>query len=421
DSDLENLNVIHVAGTKGKGSTCAFTRSFLDAQSKRTGYPRKIGLYTSPHLRCVQERIQINFEPLSEDLFTKYVFEVWDNLTSNASSKPRYLQLLMLVAVHAFVREGVDVAIFETHNGGEYDATNIFSRPVATGISTIGMDHIEQLGPSIENIAWHKAGIFKSGAPAFSAPQVPRVAEVLKRRASEKDVMLNFVNVYPALPASAPALKPNVQRINASVALALTSAFLKNKALVACQDLTAQDISVGIEQFFWLGRFQQMTRGSHQWFLDGAHNQLSVQNAAQWFAEVAVKNNGRSPTHVLIFSHISERDGAALLRCIANTLQMHDTAVEHLIISTYKQTVDGVSDAYRCFRQPNQQFSTGMQKEYMDAWKSILPQTQATFESTIEGAINLARSLDQGTGMQILVTGSQHLVGGALRLLESHS
>ena len=195
----------------------------------------------------------------------------------------------MLVAVHAFVREGVDVAIFETHNGGEYDATNIFSRPVATGISTIGMDHIEQLGPSMENIAWHKAGIFKSGAPAFSAPQVPRVAEVLKRRASEKDVVLNFVVVYPALTASAPALKPNVQRINASVALALTSAFLKNKALLACQDLTAQDISVGIEQFFWLGRFQQITQGSHQWFLDGAHNELSVQNAAQWFAEVAVK------------------------------------------------------------------------------------------------------------------------------------
>ena len=118
---------------------------------------------------------------------------------------------------------------------------------------------------------------------------------------------------------------------------------------------------------------------------------------------------------------------------------MHDTAIEHLIISTYKQTLDGVTDACefstsiyerfvliitcldRCFRQPNQQFSTDMQKGYMDAWKSILPQTQTTFESTIEGAINLVRSLDQGTGMQILVIGSQHLVGGALRLLEPHS
>ena len=259
------------------------------AHGDRTGYPKKIGLYTSPHLKRVQERIQINCKPISEDLFAKYVFEVWDNLKSNTLPKPRYLQLLMLVSIHTFIRENVDAAIYETHNGGEYDATNIFLKPIVTGITTIGMDHVEQLGPSIDNIAWHKAGILKSGRPAFSTPQEPPAAAVLERRAKEKDVLLKYADADPLLPVTAPALRPRVQRTNASLALALTRSFLNEKAPAACRDITEQDINLGVQQFFWIGRFQHITQGRHQWFLDGAHNELSVRNAANWFAEVAVQ------------------------------------------------------------------------------------------------------------------------------------
>jgi folylpolyglutamate synthase len=120
---------------------------------------------------------------------------------------------------------GVDVAIYETHSGGEYDATNVIQKPIVTGITTIGMDHVEQLGPSIENIAWHKSGIFKPGSPAFSTLQESAAAEVLKDRAAKKGVTLDFVNVSPLLPTNARALKPEVQRTNSSLALALVSAF----------------------------------------------------------------------------------------------------------------------------------------------------------------------------------------------------
>jgi len=241
-------------------------------------------------LKHVQERIQINRKPISEELFTKYLFEVWDNITSRSLPKPRYLQLLMLVSVHTFIEENVDFAIYETHNGGEYDATNVFVRPVVTGISTIGMDHVKQLGPSIENIAWHKAGIFKSGRPAFSSPQEPLAAAMLERRANERDVVLEYVSVDPLLPVNASALRPRVQRTNASLALALTRAFLSETSPVPCSDLTGEDIGVGIQQFFWLGRFQQVTQGRQQWFLDGAHNELSVKNAAEWFADMVVQD-----------------------------------------------------------------------------------------------------------------------------------
>ena len=275
-----------MAGTKGKGSTCAFVNSFLKAHGERTGFPQKIGFYTSPHLKYVRERIQIDSEPMSENLFSKYVFEVWDGL-SQSTSKPRYLQLLMLVSVHAFIRERVDVAIYETHNGGEYDATNVIQKPIVTGITTIGIDHVEQLGPSIENIAWHKAGIFKYGSPAFSTSQAPEVATVLQRRGREKDVALKFVDVNPILPLDANALKPEVQTKNSSLAIALADAFLKAKAPEKHRNLISHDVRRGVEQFSWPGRYHRIVNENYQWFLDGAHNELSVQKAAQWFAETA--------------------------------------------------------------------------------------------------------------------------------------
>lgn len=118
----------------------------------------------------------------------------------------------MLVSTHTFIREGVDVAIYETHIGGEYDSNNVFQNPVVSGITTIGMDHIEQLGPTIENIAWHKAGIFKSGSPAFSSDQEPAAAAVLQCRAAEKRAELKFIPIDPTLPTNAHALKPEVQK-----------------------------------------------------------------------------------------------------------------------------------------------------------------------------------------------------------------
>ena len=281
---------MHLSGTKGKGSTCAFVSSFLRAHGERTGFPCKIGLYTSPHLKYVQERVQINSVPVSEKLFAKYVFEVWDRLSSYDAAKPRYLQLLMLVSVHAFIEEGVDAAIYETHNGGEYDATNMITKPVVTGISTIGLDHVEQLGPTIGNIAWHKAGIFKTASPAFSTAQELEATRMLESRAREKGVDLNFVmDLDPALPESALTLKPGVQNTNASLALALTNAFLKLRGPRSSAALSTSDIARGVKHFFWLGRFQQIVQGKYVWFLDGAHNELSVQKAAEWFADVLLE------------------------------------------------------------------------------------------------------------------------------------
>src|SRR5690606_23767555 len=105
--------------------------------------------------------------------------------------KPRFLQLLALVAVHTFIREKMDATIIETHHGGEYDTTNFVQRPIVTGITSLGLDHVVQLGSGIESIAWHKAGIFKPGTTALSVPQDPAAIPVLKARAAEKGIQLS--------------------------------------------------------------------------------------------------------------------------------------------------------------------------------------------------------------------------------------
>lgn len=192
-------------------------------------FPRRTGLYTSPHLLQVNERIRINFEPIDKARFAKYVFEVRDCLNSKDNNRtPHFLQLLTLVSLHTFLQESVEVAIYETHHGGEFDSTNVIENPVVTAITSIGMDHINDLGPTLENIAWHKAGIFKQGVAAFSVPQEPSVSAILQRRSVEKGNTLKIVGKDLNLPRCAFDSSP--QHLNCSLARAVSDEFLRLKA-----------------------------------------------------------------------------------------------------------------------------------------------------------------------------------------------
>ncbi|KAF2840523.1 folylpolyglutamate synthase [Patellaria atrata CBS 101060] len=341
DKDISRLNIIHVAGTKGKGSTCAFAESFLRAHGQRTGFPQKTGMYTSPHLLSPEERIRINFQPISRDLLTKYFFEVYETLKEKSPPEefgrvPRYLQLWALVSFHTFLRERIDVAIVETHHGGEYDATNFIQHPAATVIAKLGMDHIAQLGPTIENIAWHKAGIFKPGAPAFSTFQAPSLAKVLETRAREKGVQLKFVSDETDLPDDTLKLTSHVQRQNAALALAAVESVLDRRGL----KLTRDDVEVGAQQFSWPGRFQIINDDAQKWFLDGAHNDISVREAARWFADahILLSREHNPALRVLIWSQISDqRESLEVLEILARTLKEYNVPIQHVIFSTYNE------------------------------------------------------------------------------------
>lgn len=201
---------------------------------------------------------------------------------------PRHFQLLALVSMHAFISEGVEAVVYETHHGGEYDATNVIAKPIVTIVTSLGMDHVRQLGPGIENIAWHKAGIFKQGADAFSAEQDEIPAKVLRERAEERKVSLEFVQDDEVLEGEeADQLKPDIQRRNCALALTAVKRFLKRTAPAKAGPILQEDIRQGIEGFSWPGRFQLIEDGSKKWYLEGAHNEMSITKAAEWFTELA--------------------------------------------------------------------------------------------------------------------------------------
>lgn len=288
--------MVHVAGTKGKGSTCAFVNSILREHQQSIGTPYRIGLYTSPHLVTVRERIQINSAPISEELFAKYLFEVWDALEASAmkegldpAHKPTYFRFLTLMAYHVFMREGVDAAVIEVGVGGENDSTNVITQPAVTGITTLGIDHVSALGGTIDKIAWHKAGIFKTGSPAFTIPQVPEAMEVLHQRAEEKDVRLASVSIHPALQNVHLKVEENFQRKNASLAVELASTLLKRLGVMIDADPGSftDAFTAGLENVICRGRCETLVTNNQIWYLDGAHTEDSLRVSTSWFARTS--------------------------------------------------------------------------------------------------------------------------------------
>nr|CAD1828358.1 unnamed protein product [Ananas comosus var. bracteatus] len=158
DKSISELKIIHVAGTKGKGSTCTFSEAILRECGLQTG------LFTSPHLIDITERFRINGSDISREKFLYYFWGLWHQLKEkNADGllMPPLFQFLTLLAFKIFLCEKVDVAIVEVGIGGRWDSTNVIKQPVVCGITSLGMDHMEILGDTIEKIAAEKAGIFK--------------------------------------------------------------------------------------------------------------------------------------------------------------------------------------------------------------------------------------------------------------------
>ena len=178
----DRFKSVHIAGTKGKGSTCAMIASMLQA----CGY--KVGLYTSPHLTDVRERIQINGEMIPQSDFGRIV-RVAEPMIERMKPRPTYFDVLTAVAFKYFAEQEIDIAVIETGLGGRLDSTNVI-KPEVTAITSISKDHMAQLGNTLAKIAEEKAGIFKAGVPAISVQQDPEADVVLKRVAEKNGTHL---------------------------------------------------------------------------------------------------------------------------------------------------------------------------------------------------------------------------------------
>lgn len=191
--DLDSLRIIHVAGSKGKGSTSAFAESILRLHGLKTA------LFTSPHLIHPRERLKLDGYSLSLMDFSNAVIEIYERLlTAKVASMPGFFRFMTLLAFDQMLKLGrknrLDVAIVEVGMGGRYDSTNIIQQPFVTAITSLSMEHVRSLGPTLSNIAHHKVGIAKFGAPLLSAPQPIEAVKVLQENAEKTGVSLSFVD-----------------------------------------------------------------------------------------------------------------------------------------------------------------------------------------------------------------------------------
>ena len=176
------MKVVHVAGTNGKGSVCAFLSTMLAAGGKRCG------LFTSPHLVKINERFQINNIPVSDEIFLRAydkVMKIVKEMQDDGFYHPAYFELLFAIGMVIFEEEGVEYLVLETGLGGRLDATNIVEHPIVTVITSISLDHTKVLGNSLEQIAGEKAGIIQPGAPVVLAANDPVVQAVVGARAAQ--------------------------------------------------------------------------------------------------------------------------------------------------------------------------------------------------------------------------------------------
>ena len=208
---------IHIAGTKGKGSTAAMIESCLRAAGYRTGF------YTSPHLHTFRERMRINNEYVSREEFAQLVDELEPHL--NAVEGITWFEIVTTLAFLFFARSQIDVAVLEVGLGGRFDATNVVT-PIVSVITSLSMDHMNLLGNTIEQIAFEKAGIIKRHVPVVCAPQVPEALDVIRRVARMRGARLILPPPQPPAPfRGSPVSQGRVlpllgahQLINASVA-----------------------------------------------------------------------------------------------------------------------------------------------------------------------------------------------------------
>lgn len=248
----KSFKSIHIAGTNGKGSTCAFTASLLQQTLPR------VGLYTSPHLLCARERIQINRELVSEDLFCE-AERIVHEAAERINEQPTFFERTTAMAFWIFAKELVDVAVIEVGLGGRLDSTNIIT-PLASVITRIDIDHCDFLGTSLEAIASEKAGIIKQEIPVVTGWQDERALEVIRS---------------VALSSSAPLTEPNKPY---AYELSLLGEHQTHNAALAVAAVDAAGISLSDDQIKralahtqWPARLE-LVQQEPPVLVDGAHN-----------------------------------------------------------------------------------------------------------------------------------------------------
>ena len=323
--DRKSGMVIHVAGTNGKGSVCAFLSLALKSAGIRTG------LFTSPHLVRINERISVDGEPISDSdfvrIFERIAKEAASLETDGKLSLP-YFCLLFLMAMVYFEEQGVGAAVIETGMGGRLDATNAMKAPAAAVITSIGLDHTKYLGDSIEKIAGEKAGILKKGVPCIYDASDAAAAEVIRKRAEELgipsyplytqdyritecgkgEIAFSTSFRYDGRAAFAIHAAAPYQAANAALAVLTFCALRETDSFPEGISLNAEQLENGLSRMFWPARMEEIRP---RVYLDGAHNPPGITR----LCEAARFISGGADCH-LLFGVMADKDYRAMVHIL---------------------------------------------------------------------------------------------------------
>lgn len=386
--------VFHVAGTNGKGSTCAFLRAAVEAAGL------KAHVYTSPHLVRFNERIRIAGTLVEDDHLAALLEEVLDQAHDIA---PSFFEVTTAAAILAFARTSADACILEVGLGGRLDATNIIRTPAVCGISQLGLDHQAMLGEGLETIAGEKAGIAKPGVPLVTQHYPSRIANRVGQiasgvgarwlpRGSEWDAAvyqqkLHYRDAWGKLDLPLPRLAGAHQAMNAALAIAM----LRHQVPLRIRE-SALRAAMGWAE--WPARLQRLVRGplhdllpdgSELW-LDGGHNPAAARAIADFFRGHVPADR---PFHI-IFGLLENKDAAGVLKPFRNrSITVH--------------TVPVPSHAHHS--------PAALATSAREAGLNAVPAT------SVEDALGwIARHADRERTPMVLILGSLYLAGEVLRM-----
>lgn len=318
----QKFKVIHVAGSNGKGSVCAFINQVLTQAGKKTG------LFTSPHLICMEERFRINSKNCTQEDFSRVfhqVLTVVQEMQRDGYAHPAFFEFLFAMGMLLFAQEEVEYAVLETGLGGRLDATNVIPSPIMTVITSISLEHTEILGDTIAEIAAEKAGIIKHGIPVVYDAGNAAADEVIRKTAGEKqapafrvdpkklsiheitgkNIDFCICNRYDVVNLKIP-FAAKYQMINAALAYQVMALLREEIGIDAAM------ICKAMEQTVWPGRMQEAADGI---YFDGAHNVQGMEA----FAETVSRIGGERP--ILVFSMVQEKDYHKTVQILADSIK----------------------------------------------------------------------------------------------------
>ena len=386
----EKLKIIHVAGTNGKGSVCASLSSILTCAG------HKVGLFTSPHLVKVNERIKINNVDISDEKLEEILTRAED-ASKKTNIDLTFFEVLTIVAIIYFHDEKCDVCIFEAGMGGEYDATNIFQKVELSAITNIGFDHMEILGNTIEEITKAKAGIIKKSAPVviydYKSKKIEKIIEDKAISQNAKLIKTDFSLIKNNQDGSFDYKNYEHIKLKLEGAHQIFNACMVLEIINILQDLnytiTDENIKKGFQTVNWPGRYQIISEKPYI-VIDGAHNELCFDAILPQIKKEVQSKNIKKLEVLLAF--LKDKDARCIIKKI-NTLVSNEYEMSYIISTVNNDRALSIEELENIIKEVNENYEIAA-----DPYLYL----KNEMESKIENKM-------------IIVTGSLYLMGEILK------